>query len=164
VLSSKFKLSSGSHNIVVTANNECGKDSKTETLVINEKACGPRINPGNSKWQFCLVTPGGTFTRDDLSNSNFSYSGPATSLYIMPIAGGGDAIVKGKPYVLKSGQYYLFTGTLNVTVSTKNPGSMGHWSVCINASQEPVSGNGNNRPKSPCEPEDESVDKVKGKK
>ncbi len=79
----------------------------------------------------------------------------------MPIAGGGDAIVNGKPYSLKSGQYYLFTGNLNVTVSTKNPGSMGQWSVCITANREPEYGNGNNRPKSPCE---ENDDKAKAKK
>ena len=57
----------------------------------------------------------------------------------MPIAGGGDAVVNSKPYNLK------------VTVSTKNPGSMGHWSVCINSDKEPVYGIGSNRPKSPCE-------------
>ena len=69
----------------------------------------------------------------------------------MPIAGGGDAVVNGKPYKLRPGQYYLFTGNLIVTVSTKNPGSMGHWSVCITSDREPVYGSGNNRPESPCE-------------
>ena len=110
-----------------------------------------RFNPGNSDWQFCLETPSGTFTRENLTNSDFSYSGAATSLFFMPIGGGGDAMVNGSPYALKSGQYYHFTGRLNVTVSTQNPGSMGHWSVFIVASSAPVSGNGNNRPKSPCE-------------
>jgi hypothetical protein len=73
----------------------------------------------------------------------------------MPIAGGGDAIVNGKPYNIKPGQYYLFTGNITVTVSTKNPGSMGQWSVCIISDKEPVSGNGNNRPISPCEQNEE---------
>ena len=62
-------------------------------------------------------------------------------------------MVNGKAYSLKPGQYYLFTGNMSVTVSTKNPGSMGHWSVCITANKAPVTGNGKNRPKSPCEVE-----------
>ena len=118
-----------------------------------ETPCGPRINPGNSSWQFCLVTPGATYNRESLQDKAFQYSGSASSLYIMPIAGGGDAIVNGRPYKLRPGQYYLFTGNLTVTVSTKNPGSMGQWSVCISTDREPVSGNGNNRPPSPCEQE-----------
>jgi len=69
----------------------------------------------------------------------------------MPIAGGGNATVKGNPYNIRPGQYYLFTGNMTVTVSTKNSGSMGHWSVCIITDKEPVSGNGKKRPKSPCE-------------
>ena len=69
--------------------------------------------------------------------------------------------MKGKPYTIRPGQYYLFTGNLTVTISTKNPGSMGQWSVCIIADKEPLSGNGNNRPKSPCE---EQGDKGKPKK
>ena len=116
-----------------------------------EETCGTRINPGNSTWQFCMVTPNGTITRDNLSNSNFSYSGPVSSLYFLSIGGGSDATVSGRPYTIRAGQYYLFTGNITVTVSTKNPGSMGQWSVCIIADRAPVFGNGNNRPKSPCE-------------
>ncbi|MFC2112943.1 hypothetical protein ACFLTA_06720, partial [Bacteroidota bacterium] len=164
VLNAKFKLTSGSHTIVVSANNECGTDSKSEPLSIEEKACGVRINPGNSSWQFCMVTPSGTFSRENLTNENFSYSGPATSLYFMPIAGGGDVMVNGSPYAIQSGQYYLFTGNLDVTVGTKNPGSMGHWSVCISADSEPVYGKGNNRPESPCEEEEDDGKKGKGNK
>ncbi len=116
-----------------------------------EKPCGVRINPGNAEWQFCLVTPAGTFNRDTLRRNTFTYSGPAQSLFFMPIAGGGDARVNGKPYPLKPGQYYLFSGNLKVALSTRNPGSMGQWSVCIETDREPVSGSGNNRPASPCE-------------
>ena len=159
ILSAKFKLTPGSHTIIVSVNNACGTDSKSKSVTVDKEACGPRINPGNSTWQFCLVTPSGTFSRDNLTNANFSYSGPANSLYFMPISGGGDVMVKGSPYTIRPGQYYLFTGNLNVTVSTKNPGSMGKWSVCITADRAPVSGNGNNRPKSPCE-----VEKNDGKK
>jgi hypothetical protein len=164
-LSAKFKLVPGSHTVVITVSNECGTDTKSETVILEEEeeeeeACGIRINPGNADWQFCLVTPSGTYNRSSLSNSNFSYSGSASSLFIQPIAGGGNAIVNGNPYLLRSGQYYLFTGGLNVQVSTKNPGSMGHWSVCITASSAPISGNGNNRPKSPCESVND--DKSKG--
>ena len=123
-----------------------------------EEMCGTRINPGNSSWQFCLVTPSGTITRENLSDENFSYSGPAASLFFLSIGGGSDVIVNNKPYSIKAGQYYLFSGNLTVTVSTDNPASMGQWSVCINADMEPIYGNGNNRPLSPCEePEDESL-------
>jgi len=70
-LSAKFKLSPGSHTIVVSANNACGEDSKSASVTVEEEAC--------------------------------------------------------------------------------DPGSMGHWSVCNSADKEPVSWNGKNRPKSPCE-------------
>lgn len=154
-ITAKFRFEPGNHKVAITVKNECGQDAGATllTIIAEEKPCGVRINPGNSDWQFCLVTPSGTFNRKSLTNDGFTYSGAATSLYIMPIAGGGDAIVNGQPYVMRSGQYYLFTGRLKVTVSTKNPGSMGQWSVCIESDTPPVYGNGNNRPKSPCEVE-----------
>ncbi|MCR9171498.1 MAG: Ig-like domain-containing protein [bacterium] len=115
-------------------------------------ACGPRFNPGNADWEFCLVTPSGTYSRDDLANnSSFSYSGPASSIFFKPIAGGGDAMVNGSPYPVQNGNYYLFQGVLTVDVSTTHPGSMGHWTVCIEASSVPAYGIGINRPTSPCE-------------
>jgi hypothetical protein len=99
-----------------------------------------------------LVTPSGTYTRDDLANNpNFNYTGSASSLYIKAIAGGGDAIVNGNNYSIQPGKYYLFEGNLNVSVSTSHPGSMGHWQVCIESNAVPKSGNGGNRPNSPCE-------------
>ena len=110
-----------------------------------------RINPGNSDWQFCLLTPSGTFNRDHLKDPSFSYSGTATSIYIMPTGGGGLATVNGNPYKVNPGQYYLFAGTLTVTVSNKRPGAMGQWSVTIISSTAPLTGKGNKRPKSPCE-------------
>ncbi|MDT8401309.1 MAG: hypothetical protein RQ743_06420 [Bacteroidales bacterium] len=164
-----FNLSPGSYTIVLNARNDCGEDSGSYRVSVStqeveeeeeqiqeqeeheEAAGGIRINPGNSSWQFCLETPRGRYNRDNLTNSNFNYSGPATSLYIMPAAGGGTARVNGKPFKVRSGQYYLFTGNLTVTVSTRNPGSMGHWSVIIKADSAPASGSGNRRPKSPCE-------------
>ena len=79
----------------------------------------------------------------------------------MPIGGGGSASVNGRPYAIRSGQYYLFSGNLNVNISTNNPGSMGHWSVCISADREPAYGNGNNRPKSPCESQNDDKSKKK---
>ena len=151
-ISADFQFSPGSYTIVVNVKNECGEDSHSATVNIEkEEASGIRINPGNAAWQFCLITPRGKYNRENLTDSNFSYSGPASSLYIMPIGGGGIAIVNGKPYNIKPGQYYLFTGNLKVNVSTKNPGSMGHWSVSVEANKEPVTGKGNNRPISPCE-------------
>lgn len=113
--------------------------------------CGTRINPGNSDWQFCLVTPRGSYNRNNLKNDRFSYSGPASSLFIQPTAGGGNALVNGKVYRLNPGRYYLFTGKLSVKVNTSHPGSMGQWWVCVESDREPVSGNGNKRPESPCE-------------
>jgi hypothetical protein len=154
-LTANLSLSNGANSIVISAQNTCGKENKTLVITYVEPApapCGPRFNPGNSAWEFCLVTPSGTFTRDNLiANNNFTYSGPASSAYFKPIAGGGDAIVNGSPYQLQNGQYYLFTGNLNVNVSSNHPGSMGHWSICITADNVPVFGNGNNRPASPCQ-------------
>ena len=147
-------LNEGPNEFVVIVQNDCGTDEKAVTVIYNppsaSEPCGPRFNPGNSDWEFCLITPSGTFNRSDL-NSGFSYSGSASSAFFKPIAGGGDAIVGGKSYALSNGQYYLFTGALSVTVSNNQPGSMGHWTICIESNTSPVSGNGQNRPSSPCE-------------
>jgi hypothetical protein len=114
--------------------------------------CGPRFNPGNSDWQFCLITPSGTYNRGTIAaNPNFSYQGPATSAYFLPIAGGANVTVNGNPFPIESGRYYLFTGNLTVDVRNNHPGAMGHWQICIQADRAPVSGNGANRPPSPCE-------------
>lgn len=147
-------LNEGNNNIQVNLSNDCSQESVTYTITYDAPStCGPRINPGNSAWQFCLVTPSGTYTRDDLANNpNFNYTGSASSLYIKPIAGGGDALVNGSNYAIQPGKYYLFEGNLNVSVSTSHPGSMGHWQVCIESDAAPQSGNGGNRPQSPCEP------------
>ena len=151
-ISAKYKFNPGTSTVTVKVSNACGSDSKTLTANREEeKACGTRINPGNSPWQFCLVTPGATFNRENLKNTGFSYSGPANSLFIQPTGGGGTATVNGKSYPLKPGQYYLFTGNLKVTVTSRNPGSLGQWWVCAESNREPATGNGNNRPKSPCE-------------
>ena len=151
-LTARFRLEPGSYAVRVAVKNDCDRDEYSGQIVVaEEKPCGIRVNPGNSVWEFCLITPSDTITRETLTNRNFRYSGPAVSLYFLPVAGGGDAVVKGKPYTIRPGQYYLFTGNLTVTVSTKNPGSMGQWSVCVIADREPLSGNGNNRPQSPCE-------------
>jgi len=53
-------------------------------------------------------------------------------------AGEGDAVVKNRLYTIRQGQYYLFTGNQIVAVSTKNPGPMGQWAVCIIADKEPL--------------------------
>ena len=155
---SDLTLEEGDNPVVLTIENDCSNETIYFTItyeapVVEELVpCGPRFNPGNAAWQFCLVTPAGTYSREDLvNNPSFSYSGPATSVYFKPIAGGGDATVNGLPYSLQNGQYYLFQGGVTVDVSSSHPGSMGHWEVCVNASSIPVFGNGNNRPASPCE-------------
>ena len=149
-----INLSPGQNTIIVALSNDCSNE--TITYTVNYEApvgpCGPRINPGNSEWQFCLVTPSGTYNRNDLaSNPNFTYSGPASSVYFLPIAGGGDVTVNGSPYSVQNGTYYLFEGNINVTVSSNQPGAMGHWTVCLETDQMPSSGKGNNRPPSPCD-------------
>jgi hypothetical protein len=134
-------------------NNTNNNDNPSENP---NESCGPRFNPGNSDWEFCLTTPSGVYTRDDLANNpNFTYSGAATSLFFKPIAGGGNATVNGNSYTIQNGKYYLFTGNLTVDVSSSHPGSMGHWEVCLTASTSPTFGNGNNRPTSPCENNDD---------
>ncbi len=130
VIAAAFRFDPWLHTVKAAVKNDCGQDEDSRVINIDEqKPCGIRINPGNSSWEFCLITPSDTIRRDALTNRTFSYSGAARSLYFMPVAGGGDAVVKGKPYTIRPGQYYLFTGNLTVTVSTKNPGSMGQWSV-----------------------------------
>ena len=155
---SDLTLEEGNNPVVLTIENDCSNETIYFTItyeapVVEELVpCGPRFNPGNAAWQFCLVTPAGTYSREDLvNNPSFSYSGPATSVYFKPIAGGGDATVNGLPYSLQNGQYYLFQGGVTVDVSSSHPGSMGHWEICISATSIPVFGNGNNRPASPCE-------------
>ncbi len=154
---SNLTLIEGANSVIVNMANDCSNQMLEYVITYNPPVaaplpCGPRFNPGNSEWQFCLVTPNGTYNRDDLSsNSNFTYSGPATAAYFKPIAGGGDAIVNGSPYPVSNGNYYLFEGNLTVDVSSSHPGSMGHWEICINSNANPTFGNGNNRPASPCE-------------
>lgn len=148
-------LNTGTNSILINFGNTCS-NQMLEYIVtytpVPVGPCGPRFNPGNSEWQFCLVTPSGTFNRDDLANNaNFTYQGPATAAYFKPIAGGGTATVNGQPYTVQNGQYYLFEGNLVVDVSSSHPGSMGHWEICIDADATPTFGNGNNRPTSPCE-------------
>ncbi|MBL7898815.1 MAG: hypothetical protein JNJ99_09795, partial [Crocinitomicaceae bacterium] len=150
-LTATLNLVEGNNTVQITANG-CAVGNGSITVNYDAPDCGTRINPGNSQWEFCLVTPGATYTRDNLANDiNFTYSGPATSLFCKPIAGGGDAIVNGQPYAINVGQYYLFTGNLIVSVANDNPNAMGHWEVCIQSDTEPVYGNGGNRPTSPCE-------------
>jgi citrate lyase gamma subunit len=161
-ISGKLNFAVGSHNVVISAENVCGSDSKSTQVIVKEpEACGPRIEPGNADWQFCLITPSGTYNRTNLTSS-FTYDGNATSLFFKATAGGGNAIVGGNSYEITPGKYYLFTGNIRVKVSTSNPGSMGHWSVCIVADKAPQSGTGNSRPTSPCEPVDNDNNGDKG--
>jgi len=155
-------LTAGVNTILVNLSNDCSNQiveyvvtfdpsTNTSNPINTNGPCGPRFNPGNSTDEFCLVTPNGTFNRDDLANNNnFTYTGPATAVYFKPIAGGGDAIVNGQAYPVSNGNYYLFEGNLTVDVSSSHPGSMGHWEICLNADNAPTFGNGNNRPDSPC--------------
>lgn len=148
-----ISLNEGQNNIVVNLINDCSEENVNYTVVYEApESCGPRFNPGNSAWEFCLVTPSGTYTRDDLANNpDFTYTGPASSVYFKPIAGGGDAVVGGNPYPVQNGKYYLFAGNLTVSVSSNHPGSMGHWQICLESIKPPKFGNGKNRPDSPCE-------------
>lgn len=118
----------------------------------NTESCGPRFNPGNGSGEFCLVTPNGTFTRDNLvNNPNFTYSGSATAVYFKPIAGGGNVTVNGSPLALNNGDYYLFSGNLTVEIKNPNGGGNGHWVICLQSNTMPTFGNGANKPKSPCD-------------
>jgi hypothetical protein len=148
-------LTPGDNNIIVNLSNDCSNETITYTLHYDAPAgpCGTRINPGNAEWQFCLVTPSGTYNRNDLaSNPNFTYNGPASNVYFLPIAGGGEVTVNGNPYTVENGTYYFFEGNLNITVSSNQPGAMGHWTICLESDQLPSFGKGNNRPPSPCDP------------
>ena len=151
---SSINLVNGANTVQVTLRNNCSNETITYNITYAAPVgpCGPRINPGNAEWQFCLVTPSGTYNRNDLaSNPSFTYSGPASSVYFLPIAGGGDVILNGNPYAVQNGAYYLFEGNINITVSSNQPGALGHWTLCIETNQAPTFGKGNNRPQSPCE-------------
>lgn len=158
-----LNLNEGANRLIVQLSNDCSNETVNYTIVYKAAgACGPRINPGNSDWQFCLVTPSGTFNRNDLQDPNFTYKGPASSLYFLPIAGGGNASLNGSPVItIQAGRYYLFEGNLTVEVSSQNPSSMGHWMVCVDSDSNPQSGNGNNRPASPCESNTTNIGKPK---
>lgn len=141
-------LNAGANKLDITMQNTCS--NKTANFNIHytpQENCGPRINPGNSDWQFCLITPSGTYNRSDLMNNNFTYKGPASSLYFLPIAGGSDILLNNNPYKINPGNYYLFNGNISVDLKRVN----GQWSICIETDSRPLFGNGNNRPQSPCE-------------
>ena len=145
-------LKEGKNLLEITLKNECSEERiNYEINYTAPQACGPRINPGNADWQFCLVTPSGTFNRSDLTDDNFNYSGPASSIYFLPIAGGENVTVNGSEFTIQPGMYYLFEGNLDVSISSKHPSAMGHWQVCLEADNNPLFGNGNRKPKSPCQ-------------
>jgi len=151
---SNINLLNGANTVQVSLTNNCSNEVITYSIAYTAPSgpCGPRINPGNADWQFCLVTPSGTYNRNDLaSNPGFTYSGAASSVYFLPIAGGGNVLLNGSPYALQNGTYYLFEGNMNITVSSNQPGAMGHWTLCLETNQAPTFGKGNNRPQSPCE-------------
>ncbi|MFN5415525.1 MAG: hypothetical protein ACK5B9_00605 [Flavobacteriia bacterium] len=123
----------------------------TNQCSTSTEPCGPRFNPGNSTSEFCLITPSGTYTRDNLlNNPNFTYSGTATSAYFTAIAGGGNVMLNGAPFLIQPGTTYLFTGTMTVEVKNPNGAGMGHWIICIQTNTPPTFGTGNNKPTSPC--------------
>jgi large repetitive protein len=157
----QVNLNEGANALQINLSNACSNETVNMTLTYEPPVtgpCGPRFNPGNNDWQFCLITPAGSFNRSDLhANKNFTYSGPASSLYFLSIAGGGNAIVNGQEFTIQPGRYYLFEGNLQVTVSNNQPGSMGQWTACITADKVPQSGVGNNRPESPCEEGNKSM-------
>jgi hypothetical protein len=157
-----LNLNEGSNRLTVNLTNDCSSETVNYTLTYEVPSpCGPRINPGNSDWQFCLVTPSGTYNRSDLQNSNFTYNGPASNVYFLPIAGGGDVTVNGSPYSVQPGMYYFFEGNLTVEVSSQKPGAMGHWTVCVTSDSAPMFGNGSRRPASPCESKNIEIQKPK---
>jgi len=149
---SSLNLQVGSNTLVLKLNNACSNKTITYNMTYEPlTSCGPRINPGNADWQFCLVTPSGTFTRSDLANPNFTYQGPAYNLYFLPISGGGNATVAGQQFPINAGNYYFFEGNLQVNLSRNHPGSIGQWQICITSDAAPTFGNGANRPPSPCQ-------------
>lgn len=157
-----LNLNEGLNTLVVNLVNDCSSETVNYSITYEVPSpCGPRINPGNADWQFCLVTPSGTFNRSDLQNANFTYNGPASNVYFMPIAGGGDVTVNGNPYAVQPGMFYLFEGNLTVEVSSQKPGAMGHWTVCVTSDAAPMSGNGGRRPVSPCETKNIEIQKPK---
>lgn len=149
---SSLTLQTGSNTLALNLSNDCSNKTVTYNITYEPlTSCGPRINPGNADWQFCLVTPSGTFTRSDLANPNFTYQGPAYNLYFLPIAGGGNATVSGEQFPINAGNYYLFEGNLRVNLSRNPPGNKGQWQICITSDAAPTFGNGARRPPSPCQ-------------
>jgi hypothetical protein len=125
-----------------TYNNECAAPAP----------CGPFFSLRSASWEFCLVTPAGTFNRNDLANNNnFLYEGAASSVYFYSVSGGGNVTVNGQPFVMQANRYYLFTGNVQVKVTKNDPSAPGQWMICITTNTAPVSGAGEQRPVSPCE-------------
>ena len=112
------------------------------------------LNPNNSPDnEFNMVTPGKTYTRDDLhkdapvNEQGVLYSGPASSVYFKPKGNGNQnsLILNGEPYYLSNGKGYEFTDTLTVTVfndHVKNTKAMGHWWIGIDAQTATVTEDG----------------------
>ena len=123
-------------------NNECALSAP----------CGPFFSLRSASWEFCMVTPSGTFNRNDLANNNnFTYDGSASSVYFYSLSGGGNVTVNGQPFVIQANRYYLFTGNVQVKVTKNDPAAPGQWMICIITNLAPLSGTGDQRPPSPCE-------------
>lgn len=109
-------------------------------------SCGVKVKPGMVEWQFCMVTPQGTYNTTTLnSNPNFTYQGTASSLFFVPL-NTGEVMVNGAPYQVLANNYYLFQGNIQIAVNKLD----NDWNVCFNASATPTFGL-QNRPTSPCE-------------
>lgn len=124
-------------------NNECAAAAQP---------CGPLFSLRNASWEFCINTPNGVINRNDLAiNSNYTYDGTASSIYLYASGGGGSAIVNGSSYPLQANNYYLFPGSSQIKVTKNDPSAPGQWMICITTDEMPTFGDDNNRPTSPCE-------------
>lgn len=99
------------------------------------------INPGNnSDFEFELITPSGTITRDDLlaSKGTLSYTGSATRVRVRPKGNGNQngLTLDGHPLSLRNGTCYVIEGALTVSLYNNRRGqgaAMGKWFIKIEA-------------------------------
>ena len=152
----------GMNTVTLTAIDTNGNSSSGTAKVTVTDTTGPygacsalspmRINPGNSaKNQICVVTPGGgTISRSDLhDNTVTSYLGISRKIFFRPKSKGNSIMVNGSAYTFSSNNTYTIAGDLQLYLYNNHPNhpnaaAMGHWLLCVTATNATVEVKGKN--------------------
>lgn len=138
-------LVEGKNIYKVVLENDCKKEEFQIEMTYTPIDCNIEVALGAND-EFCLITPNGTLTKDDLLTSTFVYNGPASGLYFKANNNLGRAMANNVAFFTEKDNYYHFFGNLTVELKKVN----NKWVVCVTSLRTPFYGKGKNKPASPC--------------